>query len=47
MRISRCELLPELHQILTTVLYCRWADDLGDEIGDEGKPAFAEWWRVS
>ena len=36
-------LLPkQLHQDFYNVYaFCRWADDLGDEIGDRGEPAFA------
>ena len=41
-------LLPkELHQDFYNVYsYCRWADDLGDEIGDVHESLrLLEWWR--
>ncbi len=41
-------LLPKrLHQDFYNVYsYCRWADDLGDEIGDRGESLrLLEWWR--
>jgi phytoene/squalene synthetase len=41
-------LLPkELHQDFYNVYaFCRWADDLGDEIGDRGKSLeLLAWWR--
>src|ERR1700733_7525250 len=41
-------LLPkELHQHFYNVYaYCRWADDLGDEIGDTAKSLeLLNWWR--
>ena len=43
-------LLPKrLHQDFYNVYaYCRWADDLGDEIGDRTESLrLLEWWRVS
>jgi squalene synthase HpnC len=42
-------LLPKrLHQDFYNVYaYCRWADDLGDEIGDRGESLrLLEWWRA-
>jgi squalene synthase HpnC len=42
-------LLPKrLHQDFYNVYsYCRWADDLGDEMGDRGESLrLLEWWRV-
>src|SRR5439155_20712205 len=41
-------LLPKrLHQDFYNVYaYCRWADDLGDEIGDPGESLrLLDWWR--
>jgi len=41
-------LLPKrLHQDFYNVYaYCRWADDLGDEIGDRGRSlSLLDWWR--
>src|SRR4051812_22435358 len=34
-------LVPHFHAIYA---YCRWADDLGDETGDQALPLLA-WWR--
>ncbi len=39
---------PDLHQPFFNVYaYCRWADDLGDEVGDrERSLALLDWWRT-
>jgi squalene synthase HpnC len=39
---------PELHQPFYNVYaYCRWADDLGDEVGDRDRSlALLDWWRT-
>jgi squalene synthase HpnC len=45
--VVSCLLPPELHQHFYNIYaYCRWSDDLGDEIGDDARSLeLLAWWR--